>query len=316
MSDLDDLLDDITGAPPAELPRRLRDAGLHLVGHPEEAGGVGGTGYDAATVISRVAQAGADLALTERLLVAAHVSAAAGLRVDPATVAVAVPGEDVAGLRDATQVLLVTPAGVAVLDTWSSIPGENLGGDARDTLRAGDVTPAGPDLTDAVRLLGALGRACEIAGALRAVLDLTVRYTGERQQFGRPLRSQQLVQVHLAEIATQLAATEAAVAAVFDAGDDLTDPLPAVAIAAAKFQASTAAVTVARHAHQATGAIGMAAEYPLGRFSRRLWAWAEEHGSRRYWAGRLGAAAAGHPDLWSLVGETVRLDGAIRMPPR
>ena len=331
-AELNGLLDDIAGPGFdgwddrfAGLADRVRSAELDAVGHPESSGGAGGSTYDAATVVMRVAQAGGDLCLTERLLVAAHVAGAAGFRVRPATVAVAVAegptGEaavrGVAGLRDAEQLLLVVPGppGLKVIllepGSWTFEPGENVAGEPRDLLLAtpslGVSRKAPPELAEAAQLLGALGRACQIAGAMRAVLDLTVRYTAERRQFGRPLLAQQLVQQHLVTIAVQVAATEAAVAAVFDESPQLSDPTApgtTLAISAAKLQASTAAVVAARHAHQATGAMGLAAEYPLGHLTRRLWAWAEEYGSSRFWAGRLGAAVTAQPDLWSLVGPT------------
>jgi acyl-CoA dehydrogenase len=310
VGELDDLFDDLAGDP--RLAERVRGAGLDLVGHAEEDGGVGGTTYDAATVVIRVAQAGGDLDLTERLLVAAYVAKRTGIRFDPRACAVAVACDDlvahgVAGLRNAETVLLVTPRTVTRLAAWSTVDSTNLAGQPRDTLRVDGPLEAdfAGDLREGVRLLGALGRSCEIVGALRATLDLTVEYVSQRHQFGRPLLTQQLVQAHIAEIAEQLAATEATVAAVFDAGDDLDDPTRpalAAAIAAAKYQASTGAVVAARHAHQATGAMGMTREYPLGRLTSRLWAWSEEHGSSAFWADRLAASVDDHPDLWSLVG--------------
>jgi len=162
----------------------------------------------------------------------------------------------------------------------------NLAGEPRDTLvfhraRVEDVRPAACDLDER----GALTRAALMAGALAAMARLTIRYAGERRQFGRPIAAFQAVQQHLVSLAQDaslvgLAAEHAARSAGF------------FEIAAAKQLASRAALTATRAAHQVHGAMGMTQEYRLHQFSRRLWAWRSEYGDEQRWAGRLGAAVA------------------------
>ena len=54
--------------------------------------------------------------------------------------------------------------------------------------------------------LGAALRTNQIAGALARALEITVRYAGERVQFGRPIGKFQAVQQNLAVLAGQAAA--------------------------------------------------------------------------------------------------------------
>jgi acyl-CoA dehydrogenase len=169
----------------------------------------------------------------------------------------------------------------------------NLAGEPRDTVRfdsAAQVAPAAPGVdAEALRHRGALTRVAMMAGALERMSRLTVGYTTERVQFGRPVARFQAVQQHLVATAQDavlvgMAADGAARAA--ERGDARFE------IAAAKLLANRAALTATRAAHQAHGAMGMTREYPLHHLSRRLWSWRSEYGDDRFWSARLGAAAA------------------------
>jgi acyl-CoA dehydrogenase len=183
--------------------------------------------------------------------------------------------------------------------------GRNLAAEPRDTLQWTDaelpddavgIAPAGVD-AEAVRRRGALSRAALISGALARVSELTVRYTGERHQFGRPIARFQAVQTHVVTIAeeAQLAGLATEVAAL----NARPDP-GFFDVAAAKATASEAATIAARASHQAHGAIGMTKEYELGQLTRRLWSWRDEFGSERYWSRELGRqlAESGADELW------------------
>ncbi len=133
---------------------------------------------------------------------------------------------------------------------------------------------------DNLRLRGALSRVMLIAGALEAMLDLTVGYTEERFQFGRPIGRFQAVQQHLVwsaqdaaltKMAAQLAARQAA------RGDARWE------IAAARTLANESVSTATRQCHQAHGAMGMTQEYALHHLSRRLWAWRAEWAWGQEW---------------------------------
>jgi len=67
-------------------------------------------------------------------------------------------------------------------------------------------------------------------------------------------------------------------------------------------QIDAAAIVCARAAHQVHGAIGVTMEYPLQRFTRRLWEWEAGDGTAMRWARRLGAdALAGPMRMWQLI---------------
>jgi alkylation response protein AidB-like acyl-CoA dehydrogenase len=137
--------------------------------------------------------------------------------------------------------------------------------------------------------LMALARAGQMAGAISAALTLSVEYTRQRQQFGKPLAAFQAIQQQLAVLAEEAAACRAVAAAAahaLDRGDAKFE------IACAKLRANIAAGQAASIAHQVHGAIGFTKEYALQKFTRRLWAWRSEYGNDRYWADRIGAIAA------------------------
>lgn len=181
-------------------------------------------------------------------------------------------------------------------------PGANLAGEPRDEIAFDSARVAlrfeqplaGLDVP--LRQLGAFARSAAIAGALESALAQSVRYAGERIQFGRPIGSFQAIQHSLAILASE--AVAARTAALVAAGS-----MPSVAagdpsragfdVAVAKLRCGEAATRGAPIAHQVHGAIGFTREHPLHRATCRLWAWRADHGSDAQWADWLGRAAIG-----------------------
>ncbi|MGH8688194.1 MAG: acyl-CoA dehydrogenase family protein [Burkholderiales bacterium] len=179
--------------------------------------------------------------------------------------------------------------------------GTNLAGEPRDDVEfAGAAAEGAPSPVDAaaLRALGAVMRSAQIAGALQAALETSVRYATERAQFGRPIGRFQAVQQNLAVLAGQAAAATAAAQAAIEA---CAHSLDSRTIAAAKIRTGEAASLGAAIAHQVHGAIGFTQEYPLNRLTRRLWSWRDEFGNESHWARVLGGAvaAAGPARLWT-----------------
>jgi hypothetical protein len=160
----------------------------------------------------------------------------------------------------------------------------------------------------------ALVRTCQMAGAMQAALDLSVRYTRERQQFGKALSTFQAIQQQLAVFAEEAAATNMAAAAACRAADRGE---AIVEIASAKLRANIAVGTATKVAHQVHGAMGFTAEYKLQSLTKLLWQWRSEFGNDRYWADTLGAIVAtrGPEGFWPLLSDSVA--GALRqsLPP-
>ena len=133
----------------------------------------------------------------------------------------------------------------------------------------------------------ALGRAALMAGAISAVAAMTLRYSGEREQFGRPINRFQAVQAHLVHIHQQATVLDSAIDGAVEAVELGRGGFE---IACAKILADRAAQLVTAAAHQTHGAIGMTKEYPLHYLTRRLWAWRDEAGAHQRWASQLGSA--------------------------
>src|SRR5262249_35648811 len=100
-------------------------------------------------------------------------------------------------------------------------PGRTLAGDSQGTLLFDRTKPLAhaPVVLNATQLLvmGCTARAVESAGALEALLELALRYAGERIAFERPIGRFQAVQHNLARLAGETSAALAASASAADA---------------------------------------------------------------------------------------------------
>jgi hypothetical protein len=113
---------------------------------------------------------------------------------------------------------------------------------------------------------GRLGIAAQAIGIAQAALAHAVRYSGERQQFGRPIRDNQAIQFKLADMASRLVQARAvlfAAAAAKDRGDDIAQ-LSSIA----KLAASEMAMWVTTQAIQIFGGYGYITDYPVERLFR------------------------------------------------
>ena len=110
--------------------------------------------------------------------------------------------------------------------------------------------------------------ACSLGGAQRC-LDEAVRYTKERQQFGKPIADFQNTQFTLADMATDL---EAARALLYRAAVKVTENAPDKTrfAAMAKRFATDAGSAVVDKALQLHGGYGYLQDYPIERFWRDL----------------------------------------------
>ena len=134
--------------------------------------------------------------------------------------------------------------------------------------------------------------AAQMAGAMQRVLEMTLQFANDRQQFGRPLGKFQAIQHQLAVMAEQvLAARMAAQIGCSASGDRLG----LMNVAIAKARTSEAAVEVTALAHSIHGAIGFTADHDLQLFTRRLHAWRLQAGSESYWHEVLGQAVLSSP---------------------
>ncbi|TDH48359.1 acyl-CoA dehydrogenase [Mycobacterium eburneum] len=117
----------------------------------------------------------------------------------------------------------------------------------------------------------AVHRALDAVGAAARLLEMTVEYAGQRQQFGVAIGSFQAVKHHCADMAL---AVEAARATLWSAAGHLDAQLPSEqrlrSAAAATAFAKDAASRVASLALQVHGGIGFTWEHDLHLFLRRI----------------------------------------------
>jgi alkylation response protein AidB-like acyl-CoA dehydrogenase len=127
-------------------------------------------------------------------------------------------------------------------------------------LEPGDVTVIGtdPGLADTAAIL----LAAEQIGAASRCLDLTVAYTKDRVQFGRPIGSFQALKHRMADLYVKVQAARAVV------DDAIADPTPTSA-ALARVAASEAFTAIAAEAVQMHGGIAITWEHDIQLYFKR-----------------------------------------------
>jgi short/branched chain acyl-CoA dehydrogenase len=116
---------------------------------------------------------------------------------------------------------------------------------------------------------GRVAIAALAVGCIRACLDLSLQYAGERQTFGVPIGRKQGVAFQLADLEVMLHASRALTyraAAMKDAGAPVKEFKQAAAVA--KLYTTESAVSATRIATQVFGGYGFMEEYPVARFYR------------------------------------------------
>ncbi len=300
------------------------ETGFPWISLPEEAGGSGGTLLDALEVLRLVGYYAAPIPAAETGILGGWLLASAGLELPEGIVTVA-PGSRADTLmidgdgnasgsvhnvpwgRHAERLAIVRDGLVASIPVAGAHVehATSLAGEPRDTLTFTNASsdraaaPAGVD-EESLRFRGALSRVALMAGAIEKMSQLTVSYTNEREQFGRPVAKFQAVQQHLV-----WASQDAALArmAAESAGRQANRGDARFEIASSKLVVNQAATRATKACHQAHGAMGMTQEYELHHSSRRLWAWRSEYGGVREWSNWVGDAAieAGADGLYPLI---------------
>jgi hypothetical protein len=136
---------------------------------------------------------------------------------------------------------------------------------------------------------GAFGTAAVLVGLGQRMLDLTVAYVTEREQFGVPIGSFQAVKHHLADALKELAFARPA---VYRAAHSLATGAETRRrdVSMAKAMASDAARCVGRQALQCHGAIGYTVEHDLQLYLKRTWALATAWGDAAWHRHRVAEA--------------------------
>jgi acyl-CoA dehydrogenase len=317
----------------APLWHALNDAGLPLAWVPEALGGSGAGLAEGFAILGVAGRFALPVPLAETLA-AGWLLAHAGLKAPatPMTIAPARPHDRIAIDTDGrlsgraigvpfaqdAQHLVVLAHGakqqiiaLAEIKDCRLSDGRNLAGDAANVVTLDRVKPVSSAPApngfeqSTLMLMGSTIRSVEIAGALEAILSLSVAYANERVAFERPIGKFQAVQQNLARLAGEVAA---ALAVAGSAADTMTQPDPSddalfFETASAKIRAAEAATEGAAIAHQVFGAIGFTREHVLHRFTLRMLSWRDDFGNESYWAAELGkhVARRGADEFWPLV---------------
>lgn len=312
----------------------LEEAGLTLAWVPDDLGGAGASLADGFEVIQVAGRSASPVPVTETLLAGwllsqAKIASPQGMMTlapmrpkDRITLnadgTLSGRARGVPFARDASHVAVLAHGakGVAIalvaaksarITDSRGIAGDTVYEMSFDKSRAVEVADAPKGFgQETVMLMGAAARSLATAGALEAILEISVRYAGERVAFEKTIGKFQAVQHNLARLAGETSAATAAAVSAADAianATSLAAPGVYLEAAAARIRSAEAATEGAAIAHQVHGAIGYTKEHILHRFTQRLLTWRDDFGNESQWAVDLGnrVAAAGADELWPLV---------------
>ncbi len=289
---------------------RLAELGVTGMAVPEAYDGLG---LDAVDIVPVLEETGR-VALPEPLagtVVGAHVLAEAGgeaarewlprVVAGEAVLAVGLgPGDYIVGADDADLLLVGDADGVSAVPrasvTVEPQPGVDRGMRlSRVTWDERSATPLRGVDRQAAFDRCVLAAAAQLVGLGTAMLEMSVPYAGQREQFGRPIGSFQAVKHQLADV---YVAVEFARPVVARAAWSLARNLPTRGrdVSHAKHAAGEAARRAARVALQVHGGIGYTFEHDLHMWLKRTWTLGSLWGDERWHRARVAASlAAGHP---------------------
>lgn len=202
-----------------------------------------------------------------------------------------------AGDADGLSLFVVDPAAPGVaLHPYPTVDGRR----AADIEFAGVALPAeaqiGPEggalaLLEAMRDRAIAAQAAEAAGLLDKLLADTVEYTKQRQQFGQPISSFQVLQHRMVDMYMQVEMVRsAAVLAALKLDGDPAER--ARAASAAKVTVANACRFIGQNAVQLHGGMGMTDELPIGHYFKRATLIESEHGTADWHLARHAALSA------------------------
>jgi alkylation response protein AidB-like acyl-CoA dehydrogenase len=204
---------------------------------------------------------------------------------------------------DLAGVLLVaahTPDGIALFEVDPHAAGvDRCATTSMDTTRRlavvrltdapGGLIGRGPAILARARDLACIALSGEQAGAARRALELTVAYTRDRVQFGRPIGSFQALQHRMADLHVR---AESARSLSYAAAAGAADGIPDLGLtaAAAKAYCSETLLQVAGQMIQLHGAIGITWEHTAHRYLKRAHGTAQLFGRPSEHIARIAAA--------------------------
>jgi alkylation response protein AidB-like acyl-CoA dehydrogenase len=271
----------------------LAEMGVLGVIAPDSAGGLGLSELDLVLLLEVSGRFALPEPLVEHAMVAAPI-VAGGLRTVTAALGPSpfVPYADAADgvlVEDDERLLLVSRAALIVEPRTSVDHSRHVAAVDWDA-GAGEITElGGAAALDQAFNRGALGTAAQLLGLAASMLDTTVEYVAQRQQFGVPIGSQQAIKHKLADVRVGL---EFARPLAYRAAYSLAqgDPDAAIHVSMAKARAGDVAALAATHALQCHGAIGYSFEHDLHLWMKRAWALVASWGDSAWHRERIARA--------------------------
>jgi acyl-CoA dehydrogenase len=302
----------------------LLELGLGAIGVPEEQGGAGGTLDDLVTVTRSLSRHGIDLPLPERAL-ASWLAAGSTQQLPAVAVVTELSATElrtkkrltnVVWAPDSSRLVIAGPSGTFAVDTSAATVSVSatpwaLGALFHDVEFGADFDFTGlvelPSTAPVVEVECRLSLlvAARLVGAVDGAYRLSRTYVSQREQFGKPLIKIPAVAQNLARVRILLTEAETALDRATAALQ--ADPANRHAVAVARIVSSRSATAAAQICHQLHGAMGVTAEYSLGRYTRMLWAWRDAGTAQSSWSTWLGAQVmdAGEIQLWDRITATV-----------
>lgn len=191
-------------------------------------------------------------------------------------------------VQQGESLVAATPAQVTLRHNESVDPSRKLF--AVEIAEGAETVATGPDATalstNALNR-GALGAAAQALGLAQRMIDISVQYTSERQQFGKPIGSFQAVKHHMSNVAVRL---EYAKAPVHRAAYTVANAqeVASHAVSHAKLVACEAANLAAKNCIQVHGAMGYTWEVDLHIYMKKAWALANTWGDTGFHKTRVG----------------------------
>ena len=277
----------------------LAEMGVVGLTAPEAAGGLGMSDVDLVMLLEEAGRAALPAPLVE------HTAVGIPALGDHEAVEAAAAGELLVsiGLAGSAYVVGAEQADLLVLEaddrTLHAVPREAVGLepvasiDGSRRLAKVEWTPASDTALASDPVLafdrGALGAAAQCVGVAQSLVDTTVEYVKERQQFGKAVGTYQAVKHHLANAALGVTFARPC---VYRAAWCVAEGVPEASreVSTAKALASDAVDLAARIALQCHGAIGYTYEYDLQLWLKRGWALAAAYGDAAWHRDRVGHA--------------------------
>ncbi|RUS57099.1 acyl-CoA dehydrogenase [Kurthia sp. 3B1D] len=290
-----------------DLWRLLEENGMINIAVPEDQDGAGGDKEDLFAVYQLIGKYAAPIPFVEHTLANVLLNEVGEVAQQTLTTLHIASNVEatlpfVPWARHAEQVVVVTPEKLIVYPLADARVKEttNIASEPRDTVEvtaapAIEVTLDNATYKQLMKLITA-ATLIKTSGAIDKAFDLTVRFSKEREQFGRPIHRFQLVQQHLA-----LMAGEQAIMNV--AAENILATLEALEtndIGYARLRLEDANRVIAASAHQVHAAIGVTDEHSLNQYTRRIWSWRDELVKADYWKKELvQEVLASTTDIWT-----------------